>query len=50
LVSDLNGTNTVAIGTMSIYTSSAVPEPGSLVMFGSGIIGLAGILRRKISL
>jgi hypothetical protein len=50
LVSDVNGANTVAIGTMSIYTSSAVPEPGSLVMFGSGIIGLAGILRRKINL
>jgi hypothetical protein len=50
LVSDINGANTVAIGTMSIYTSSTVPEPGSLVMFGSGIIGLAGVLRRKINL
>ena len=29
---------------------SSVPEPGTLVMFGSGIIGLAGILRRKINL
>ncbi|MFZ1137026.1 MAG: PEP-CTERM sorting domain-containing protein [Candidatus Korobacteraceae bacterium] len=50
LVSDVNGANTVAIGTMSIYTSSAVPEPGSLLMFGSGIIGLAGVLRRRINL
>src|ERR1022692_4334194 len=25
------------------------PEPGTLVMFGSGIIGLGGILRRKIN-
>jgi PEP-CTERM motif-containing protein len=25
------------------------PEPGSLVMFGSGIMGLAGLLRRKIN-
>ena len=31
------------------YTSST-PEPGTLVMFGSGIVGLAGILRRKLSM
>jgi hypothetical protein len=29
---------------------SATPEPGTLVMFGSGILGLAGVLRRKINL
>lgn len=29
---------------------SIVPEPGTFVMLGSGIIGLAGILRRKIHL
>jgi hypothetical protein len=27
---------------------SAVPEPRTLAMFGSGILGMAGILRRKI--
>jgi hypothetical protein len=27
-----------------------VPEPGTLALFGSGILGLAGVLRRKISL
>ena len=25
----------------------SVPEPGTFVMFGSGIIGLAGLVRRK---
>jgi len=27
-----------------------VPEPGTLVMFGSGILGLAGVVRRKLML
>jgi hypothetical protein len=29
---------------------SITPEPGTFVMLGSGIIGLAGVLRRKINL
>jgi hypothetical protein len=29
---------------------STVPEPGSLLLFGTGILGVAGILRRKIAL
>jgi hypothetical protein len=29
-------------------TASPTPEPGTLVMFGSGLLGLAGILRRKL--
>jgi len=32
------------------YSSGVVPEPGSLLLFGSGVLGLAGILRRKMSL
>ena len=32
------------------YSVSTVPEPGSLVLFGSGVLGLAGLLRRKLSL
>lgn len=29
------------------YGSSTTPEPDTLVMFGSGVLGLAGLLRRK---
>ena len=29
---------------------SAIPEPGTLVMFGSGLLGLVGIARRKFNL
>ena len=25
-----------------------VPEPSSIMLFGSGILGLAGVLRRKL--
>jgi hypothetical protein len=28
---------------------SAIPEPGTLTLFGSGLLGLAGILRRKFA-
>lgn len=27
-----------------------VPEPGTLVMLGSGVLGLAGVIRRKLSI
>jgi hypothetical protein len=29
-------------------TTSSVPEPSSIMLFGSGILGLAGVLRRKL--
>jgi hypothetical protein len=27
---------------------TTTPEPGSLMLFGSGIVGLAGVIRRKL--
>lgn len=35
--------------TFGSATPGNTPEPGTLVMFGSGVIGLAGMLRRKLS-
>jgi PEP-CTERM motif len=31
-------------------TSGTTPEPGSILLFGSGILGVAGILRRRLTL
>jgi hypothetical protein len=33
---------------MSIDPVAATPEPSSLMLFGSGLIGLAGVVRRKL--
>jgi hypothetical protein len=36
--------------TFTLNTADATtPEPGSVMLFGSGLLGLAGILRRRIS-
>jgi hypothetical protein len=37
-------------GEFDMGASAPTPEPETLVMFGFGILGLAGIFRRKINL
>jgi hypothetical protein len=43
-VVDQFGLNDVAIGTTWVNTT---PEPGTLVLFGTSVLGLAGYLRRR---
>jgi hypothetical protein len=39
---------TASTTTTSTTTTGTVPEPSSIMLFGSGILGLAGMLRRKL--
>jgi hypothetical protein len=39
-----NGTTTISSGD----TNVVVPEPGSLSLLATGLIGLAGVIRRKL--
>lgn len=41
-----NGSTTISGGDTTISTA-AVPEPSTLALFGAGVIGLAGAVRRK---
>jgi hypothetical protein len=40
-----------SVGLVTTFsTGTTVPEPGTLALFGSGVIGLVGLLRRKLNM
>ena len=49
LIGGANGTAALS-GVQNNFSEGTVPEPSSMVLFGSGVLGLAGVLRRKMSI
>ena len=48
LYTAIPGTESGGLGTAQSFFGT--PEPGSLLLFGSGVLGVAGMIRRKIKL
>ena len=48
----IGGANGIAVlsGVQNNFSEGTTPEPSSMVLFGSGVLGLAGMLRRKMSI
>jgi hypothetical protein len=46
---DFSGTaDQIGFDDVTLGSANPTPEPGTLIMFGSGVLGLAGVIRRKM--
>jgi hypothetical protein len=49
-VADVNGADDFAIGTLKLQTQHVgVPEPGTLMLLGPSVLGLFGVVRRRMN-
>jgi hypothetical protein len=46
---DISGGNNFAIDDITLTQATTVPEPGSLALLGTGLLGVVGVVRRKMA-
>ncbi|MEO6815506.1 MAG: PEP-CTERM sorting domain-containing protein [Edaphobacter sp.] len=41
--------NTTGVGTVTFVSTDVTPEPSSFVLLGTGLLGLGGLIKRRIT-